>query len=186
MTQVRKMYKALALAWMGLISSVVSAHELELTIYDDGRSCPGNCDAHAVLNAAQNGTLHAYLPGTRSNPKKCRKGEMCKICFGHSSNTCMAVLYRGSGPPSGKVDFTPAFYRQHCGVPDIPKALVDQCAALDRAVSKRKYHTKLNCVSGDTSARCVSAVAKAQSEYDADDVRIRCTSVAHKLPPVPA
>ena len=47
--------------WLALSASAF-AGDMRLTIYDDGISCPGNCDSHVVMNTADNGTRHAYRP----------------------------------------------------------------------------------------------------------------------------
>jgi len=151
------------------ISTISSnAHELAPTIYDDGRSCPGDCDAHVVLNPTNNGTSHAHKPGTQSSPQRCANGRDCRICFGHTADSCMIVLYRGGGPPAGKLDFTPAFYKQFCGTVGIPSRLSEQCNALDRAVSLQGYDERLNCVIDSSTPQCASVIGDAQTEYDAD------------------
>jgi hypothetical protein len=152
------------------------AHEIQLTIYDDGISCPGGCDAHVVLNAADNGTAHAFAPGsTAQNPRKCANGQSCNICFGHSSPSCMVAIYRGGGPPSGKFDFTPAFYAKFCGAGDIPAALRRQCSALDAAVTQLGYGTRVDCFANPDDPLCVETIARARLAYDADvPERTRC------------
>lgn len=38
-----------------------SAREMQLTIYDDGYSCPANCDAHVVFAPSDNGTRYPFI-----------------------------------------------------------------------------------------------------------------------------
>jgi hypothetical protein len=146
------------------------ALDMKLTIYDDGKSCPGDCDAHVVINSNDNGTRFAFLPGSsRGTPQKCKAGEACTICFGEPVNTCMDALYRGGGPPAGKFDFTPAFYDENCGRDDIPKALKDQCAALDAAVVNGGYNSRINCFDNPGHAKCTAAMAAAAAAQQADE-----------------
>lgn len=45
-----------------LLASNIHAADIKLTLYDDGLSCPENCDAHVVFHSALNGTKHAHAP----------------------------------------------------------------------------------------------------------------------------
>jgi hypothetical protein len=146
-----------------------NAHEMKMTMYHDGVSCPGGCDAHVVLNARDNGTLHAYLPSSsRSNPAACVSGADCRICFDDTDKNCMNVTYRGSGPPSGKFDFTPAFYEKYCGRTDIPSQLTAECRRLDTQVTRSGYSTRVNCFVAPDDPLCSTVIANATSEQQAD------------------
>lgn len=146
-----------------------AAHEIALTIYDDGQSCPGDCDAHVVLNKAENGTEHAHgLDSTAAAPERCRVGEPCRICFGHTENSCMTAIYRGAGPPRGKFDFTPAFYAAECGAEGIPAALAAQCAALDRRVHQLGYDDRISCFDAADDPQCAGRIAAARAARQAD------------------
>jgi hypothetical protein len=74
---------------MGLLVLVVAgsaiARDMKFTIYDDGRSCPADCDAHFVMNAENKGTGQAFRSGSwRRRPEKCVSGKDCTICFEES------------------------------------------------------------------------------------------------------
>jgi hypothetical protein len=92
------MLRLIAIASMLLVFAwPASARNIKLTIYDDGLSCPGNCDAHVVIFPSDNGTRYAFRSNsTRSNPQKCIYGDDCVICFGESEATCMHAKYRGN------------------------------------------------------------------------------------------
>jgi hypothetical protein len=156
-----------------------AARDMKLTMYADGHSCPGGCDAHVVINAADNGTRQAFAPGSsREAPQRCQTGAACTICFGDGDDTCMQALYRGAGPPAGTFDFTPAFYDANCGVSGIPGALMRQCAALDAAVRSRGYDTRINCFAHPDKSRCITPLAAAQARRAADEPkRQRCLEI---------
>jgi len=146
-----------------------AAREIKLTIYDDGMSCPANCDAHVVLNPEDNGTRFAFRPDSvRQAPQPCVVGESCRICFSDGDDTCMTATYRGGGPPKGTFDFTPAFYAANCGQIDIPAALRKQCAALDAAVVRDGYDRRIDCFTAPTDPKCVDVTAKAKAARDLD------------------
>src|SRR4051794_25776466 len=141
------------------LAAPAHARDIKLTIYDDGLSCPANCDAHVVLNPSDKGTRFAFRPASsRSAPQACVAGEQCSICFGEADASCMTATYRGGGPAVGRFDFTPAFYDANCSRSDIPTALRAQCASLDRAVISGGYQTRINCFSDPGNAKCVEAV----------------------------
>lgn len=156
-----------------------SAQDMRLTIYADGKSCPGNCDAHVVVNPQDNGTRRAFHPdSSRTNPRSCVAGQMCRICFGEDDSTCMTARYRGGGPPRGTFDFTPAFYDQHCGRTDVPQALRDQCAALDDAVRSGGYLNRINCFDNPNHNLCRDVLAAARAAQQADTPkRDQCVSL---------
>src|SRR4051794_9429027 len=97
------------------LTSVVEAQAktIAATMYSDGRSCPGACDAHVVFQKRLNGTRNAFLPPLAnradSGDHACVNGQSCMICFDQLDVSCITVMFRGSGPPDGKFDFTPAF-----------------------------------------------------------------------------
>ena len=98
-----------------LCATPAFAEDFQSTIYSDGASCPGNCDAHVVFHRSHNGTKFASLPSSpRSSPVACKVGEPCRICFDDRDSSCMDVLYRGNGPDKERFDFTPAFYEAAC------------------------------------------------------------------------
>jgi len=59
-----------------------SKAELKLTIYDDGLSCPSNCDSHVVFHKNLNGTQYAHQVNFLApNFTKCSLNSECEICF---------------------------------------------------------------------------------------------------------
>ena len=45
----------------GPAGSVSEARRMDITSYDDGRSCPADCDSHVVFRNVHNGTANAFL-----------------------------------------------------------------------------------------------------------------------------
>jgi hypothetical protein len=159
----------LLLALMAGTISGVSARTMRLTIYDDGLSCPGGCDAHVVMHQSDNGTRNAFSPNsTRARPAPCSLNQECRICFDDTDASCMTTRFRGGGPPSGTFDFTPAFYDQHCSRPDVPRALTRQCNALDGSAARSGYTTALSCLASRTDQRCAAVLAAAAAARSAD------------------
>lgn len=155
------------------LSGQSNPQRMRLTIYDDGLSCPGGCDAHIVANPADNGTKFVLDPASsRSAPRRCISGRPCRICFGDDDQSCMTALYRGGGPSRGTIDATPAFYAHNCGQAGIPTALATQCAALDRAVVRSGYDRRVNCLDGSTDPRCTAIMATASAAAAADAPRL--------------
>jgi hypothetical protein len=153
-----------------LLSAQSDAPAMRLTIYDDGKSCPGDCDAHVVTNPSDNGTRFVSDPATpRSAPRACTRGRDCRICFGEAESTCMIALYRGNGPSPGTIDATPAFYGLHCSRPDNPTALAAYCRSMDRAIAEGGYAARINCLSEPTNSSCTSIIARARTAQAADE-----------------
>jgi len=164
------------------ICSADEAKQMKLTIYDDGLSCPGSCDAHVVMNPVDNGTENAFLPGSkRSDPKECVEGASCTICFNEADESCMSVLYRGGGPPAGTFDFTPAFYDEYCQMNAIPSALAAQCASLTALIKKKGYDKRLNCFEYPKDPKCVAVLTEAKAAQDGDiPIRNECLQMGEK------
>ena len=139
------------------------------TAYDDGKSCPNNCDSHVVFHNGHNGTLNAYeLSSSRTAPKKCVQGQPCKICFSGDESNCLIATYRGAGPPRGKFDFTPAFYAEVCTKSDIPSALIPQCREANKTVKILKE--RINCFETPEHEQCKTLMTSAAKRKAADDV----------------
>lgn len=150
-------------------ATIAYGRDIKLTIYDDGVACPGNCDAHVVLNNHDNGTRYAYrLGATRSAPQACIPGHECEICFGEADTSCMVARYRGGGPPVGTFDFTPAFYQVNCGKGSIPLALRRRCGSLDRAVRAFGYDARVNCFTSPQNPKCDAIIAASRAAQQAD------------------
>ena len=146
-----------------------SAINMRATMYSDGTSCPGDCDAHVVLHPKINGTRNAFRGGLsdRVSPTKCQNGEQCNVCFGEAESTCLTVLYRGNGPHSDALDFTPAFFEQNCAKPSLPTTLARICRSLSAKVEKlRREH--VNCIANNEHPQCTSIMAKATRRKEAD------------------
>ncbi len=164
------------------VANAADARDMMLTIYDDGMSCPGNCDAHVVFRGEENGTRYAHSPESkRDAPGKCVENHDCVVCFGESDDSCMTVMYRGSGPERGRFDFTPAFYQANCKRDDIPAALKNECASQDRAIVKYGYDKRRNCFLTPTDAKCVAVLASSKAAQDADNPkRQQCLQMGEK------
>jgi hypothetical protein len=153
-----------------LLTAQADAPTMRLTIYDDGKSCPGDCDAHVVTNPSDNGTRFVSDPASpRSAPRACTRGRDCRICFGEAESTCMTALYRGSGPSRGTIDATPAFYAHHCDRPAIPTALAAYCRSMDRAIAQGGYDRRVNCLAEPTHFACTATIARARAAQAADE-----------------
>ena len=132
----------------------------KLTIYDDGRSCPANCDSHVVVHRSLNGTKYVHSPDSSpDNPVACKLNTECKICFDDNSNECLVTQYRGSGPGKNTFDLTPAFYQEWCGQDNIPAALKTKCAALKQV--ERKLDGRVNCIAEPADPLCVELISVA-------------------------
>lgn len=149
-------------------SMAQTAVKMKLTIYDDGRSCPANCDAHVVFHRLNNGTPNAHLP-TSASPhfEKCIPGNECEICFDADPDSCMLVMYRGNGPHQNTFDFTPAFYEGNCPRPNIPEALAEQCRALTEQA--KSLENRINCIHDANHPKCADLIAAAKQRKEMDE-----------------
>lgn len=151
------------------------AEIMRATMYDDGLACPGDCDAHVVFAPRHNGTRNAFrrpLAG-RSAPKDCIVGEFCMICFDEPDGSCLSVLYRGSGPPEGTFDFTPAFFDEYCDRPVLPARLATTCRELEIAVIRLGYDRHTNCFDLPSDENCAAILTEAD--------RLKALDVSERL-----
>lgn len=150
-------------------TSAIQVREMTPTVYDDGKSCPGGCDAHVVFSAVHNGTRNAYdRMSSRSAPRKCTPGQKCMVCFSAADSSCIEVTYRGAGPPAGKFDFTPAFFEENCGRADLPAPLVAICRAANPVVERlRTRH--INCFENLEHPKCKEMMYEASRRKAVDD-----------------
>jgi hypothetical protein len=140
---------------------------MKLTVYDDGRSCPADCDAHVVFHPSSNGTANAHQPASASGPfQRCAAGLECRICFDPDARHCMVVMYRGVGPHKNTFDFTPAFYEEFCDRADLPRELIVQCS-LVRTQGKR-LDGRISCIRDSAHAKCATLMASAMQLKEAD------------------
>jgi hypothetical protein len=148
--------------------TLAPAREMMATIYDDGKACPGNCDAHVVFDRSNNGTSNAYDPSSkRTTPEKCRIGQTCTICFSDAAESCMSALYRGAGPGIDRFDFTPAFYEQNCNKTGLPIQFTQVCTTL--AARMKKYEAQVNCILTPDDKRCAAVINPARLRKKIDD-----------------
>jgi len=154
-----------------MISPQIHAETMRLTIYDDGRSCPADCDAHVVFHKTLNGTIFAHDPSSSSAPfKKCAIDTLCQICFDDQSNSsCMTAMYRGNGPHPKTFDFTPKFYKQNCSNPGIPTQLINQCKPIIKAA--KALDSRINCIINPSNPKCV-ALMKTAKNLEAADISL--------------
>jgi hypothetical protein len=150
-------------------SSQPRVRNMQPTIYDDGKSCPHDCDAHVVFHHSHNGTANAFDPAsTADSPQKCEAGKQCRICFSSDPATCMNALYRGDGPGPGRFDFTPAFFEANCSKTELPIAFRKECESAAPALEEIK--DLVNCVASPGDRRCAAVMTIAQQRQTADDV----------------
>jgi hypothetical protein len=143
------------------------AVNMEATIYDDGKSCPGNCDAHVVFAPRHNGTRNAFAPSSsREAPAKCVAGEQCRICFAEDPASCMLATYRGAGPPTGRFDFTPAFFEANCPRSGLPAPFASQCRNAQPALNR--LQRQINCIANPTHQRCRTLISTLTQRKAAD------------------
>ena len=139
----------------------------KLTIYDDGRSCPENCDSHVVVHRSLNGTKYVRSPDSdQNNPIACKLNTACEICFDDNGKECLITMYRGSGPGKKTFDLTPAFYQEWCVKEDIPTALKAKCAALKQV--ERKFDGRVNCIKEPGHSLCTNLINAAVSARSID------------------
>lgn len=56
-----------------------AARTMRVTMYADGVSCPGGCDAHVVFRGSVNGTANAHAPDSTARPyQRCKSGQECR------------------------------------------------------------------------------------------------------------
>lgn len=146
------------------------ARAVAATMYSDGHACPGGCDAHVVFQRSLNGTGNAFLPPLANRraaaAHRCVAGQPCMVCFDRSDASCITVMYRGDGPPDGKLDFTPAFFAEWCPRADKPAALTSECAVIERA--ERRYALRLNCFAQPDHPACRPLIAEATAAQARD------------------
>src|SRR5690606_8029978 len=151
------------------------AATLTLTTYDDGVSCPADCDSHVVFSPRHNGTRNALAPAAGSDPLAnradavrfpCTRDAPCVVCFAEPSDSCITTVYRGSGPPLGRVDATPAFMKQWCDEPMLPAAVVTECARLRGNAAR--LEARVNCFAEPTHPLCAAKMEAAAAVKEAD------------------
>lgn len=169
-------------------SDADDALSMTLTSYDDGRSCPGNCDAHVVFSAVHNGTANAFRPAKAEDPlaarranlrAPCRVGEDCAICFGKAASSCIVTTYRGSGPKRGRFDVTPAFLKARCGQPGLPEALDEKCRS--HMAAARRLAQRVSCIERPSHPSCVEVMRAAVAAKETDTPRYeRCKELGQR------
>ncbi|WP_152667578.1 hypothetical protein [Pseudomonas ogarae] len=138
---------------------------MRVTMYSDGKSCPGNCDAHVVFQGDLNGSQFAHKPG--SSFAACKKGEHCEICLLDNRRQCLEVTYRGGGPAPNTFDFTPAFFQQACAGKPVQQMLADICTKME--LSAKKLEKLTNCIVNQDRPECSNIITKARIARLADE-----------------
>lgn len=139
------------------------------TMYDDGKSCPNECDSHVVFNPRHNGTKNAFDPSSsRSAPRKCIVGQQCRICFSADESSCMSATYRGAGPAVRRFDFTPTFYEENCPKSNLPTTFDRQCRSAQPVIAILK--DQINCITKPEDEKCKSLMAALVKRKADDDV----------------
>ena len=153
------------------------AETIRLTIYDDGLSCPGGCDAHVVFHPTLNGTEFAHDPATLGSPfAKCRTGQKCRICLESGGKQCLEVMYRGGGPALKTFDFTPSFYQGACATTPQQPALANKCSELKKAAAI--LNGRKNCIADPEHALCKDMMQTAVALRSADRIEFeRCRAL---------
>jgi hypothetical protein len=166
------------LAFFILIADPAHAEDaatLTMTTYDDGFSCPGDCDAHVVFRKQHNGTRNAFLPAVGADPLAnranaaqfpCVKGKECVVCFAEAKESCIVTTYRGTGPPLGRVDATPAFMKEWCDKPALPEAIATECKRLKGNAAS--LAARINCIAEPSHEKCKAKMDAAAAAKTAD------------------
>ncbi len=148
-------------------AGTATAEEIKLTIYDDGKSCPAGCDAHVVFHRSMNGTEFAHSLGSSAAAyETCTRNALCEICFDGTSENCIEIMYRGTGPGKATFDFTPAFYESWCAKPELPRNLRKKCEELSRVATK--LDGRINCIRQPQHENCSELMAEAMAARTAD------------------
>lgn len=153
------------------------AQTVRLTIYDDGFSCPANCDAHAVFHPSLNGTEFAHGPASLEPPyARCDNGDRYRICLEAGTRQCLEAVYRGGGPSPMTFDFTPAFYSAACSTTPEQPLLADKCDELRRAA--RSLDGRVNCIATPEHDSCGAMIGDAEDRHARDRVEYdRCPAL---------
>lgn len=150
-------------------TAALQVRNMKATIYDDGKSCPGGCDAHVVFAGEHNGTRNAFDPSSsRAAPRKCVNGRPCRICFSADAASCMTATYRGGGPPAGRFDFTPPFFEENCPKTGLPAAFTEKCRSAQPGIDRLK--TQVNCIAEPQHEKCKVMMDAAARRKAADDL----------------
>lgn len=151
----------------GFPASAATGQKMELTVYNDGKSCPKGCDAHVVFAKEHDGTANAFLPTHPVPPyKECIPGQLCRICFETEARHCMDVMYRGRGPHPNKFDVTPKFIEKYCPVGGNPPELNAYCQRLTRLA--KNYLSNINCITHPQHEKCSAVIAEANKNQRDD------------------
>lgn len=153
------LYKLLYLILL-LNCQTAFAESVRLTIYNDGLSCPANCDAHVVFHHSLNGTQYAHDPSSTSESfAKCKIGSICRLCIEPGGKQCLETIYRGEGPSRMTFDFTPAFYTEVCESTPKQKLLAAKCSELKSAA--KQLVGRVNCIASPSANECLAQIESA-------------------------
>lgn len=156
------------------------ATTVELTTYDDGLSCPHECDAHVVFHESMNGTQFAHAPKNPAKPyARCVPGNACRLCIESGEKQCLEAIYRGGGPPAGTFDFTPRFYSSVCATSPPQPALAARCTALKHAAAS--LDGLRNCIAEPAHVACREMMERATAARVQDRAEYeRCRQLGQK------
>lgn len=156
---------AIAVSLFGMASSSQSA--VRLTMYDDGLSCPSECDSHVVFDASMNGTEFAHDPNSANGAfQRCSPGKACRLCIEPGVRECFVATYRGGGPAPNTFDLTPAFFEENCASLQHLAALKDKCSEIAAAAERLK--DRINCIRDPGAVACRSIMDAAIAARDQD------------------
>lgn len=151
---------------------------IQLTVYEDGTSCPGKCEAHVVFDKRLNGTDYAHLPGTQVD--ECRPEENCEICIEEGRKQCLVVKYMKAGPPEYRFDFTPAFYEKACASTPPQKELAKACVGMKREGDI--LARRVSCIATPDNPKCTRIMAEARKSKEIDQPKYRlCLKLGEKI-----
>ena len=154
----------------GFPASAATGQKMELTVYEDGKSCPKGCNDHVVFNKKHNGTANAFLASHPIPPyKRCNTEQPCRICFETEARHCMDVEYGGEGPNENKFDVTPAFMKKHCGEKNLPPEVASICRTTYK--KEQRYLASINCIKHPQHEKC-RAVMEEADKKQRDDLLI--------------
>ena len=83
--------------------------------------------------------------------------------------SCLITTYRGSGPPAGRFDVTPAFLKEWCRRDGLPSPLAEKCRSHMRAAER--LAAKVNCIANPENSHCTVVMADAVAAKTEDAPR---------------
>ena len=134
------------------------------------RGFAGPCSTGSTTERAtpscqrQASTRLPIVPTHRKFP--CAKGEQRVACFAEAGESCIVTTYRGTGPPRGRVDATPALMKEWCDKPSLPAAVTTECARIK--ANAESLAARINCFAEPTHDKCKSRMDAVETAKTAD------------------